>query len=297
MRCPLCGTGNRPSRPVLAQELDGGRLQSACVCAQCGLWYLDDCYADRSAVYAAGYAAWGNPGAASDLVAEAKLTAFRQQLKFLVRPAGDAPAKLLDVGTGAGYLLDAASELGWEVYGCDTSADAVRQAAVRHPGRIFHAPVASLPFAPGTFQAITLTDVLEHVSDPISLFRAIRRLLAPGGTLLVITPDVDAWSRRLLGRQWFQFKHEHVTYWNRKSLVRLAEATGFRVVQVRGNVKKFSFAYYRQYFRKYGFIWPIPQLFEAISCVMPSWFGRLSFANPVTGELIAVLEAAGESRR
>lgn len=292
MKCPLCGTENRPSRPVLTQELDGGRLQSACVCGQCGLWYLDDCYADRSAVYTAGYAAWGNPGDAADLVAEAKLTAFREQLKAIGRPSGVPTPRLLDVGTGAGYLLDAAKEAGWEVYGSDTSADAVRQTAARHPDRVFHAPIDQLPLGLGPFQAVTLTDVLEHVTDPRALFRSIRRLLGHDGVLLVITPDIDSWSRRLLGRRWFQFKHEHVTYWNRAALTRLAQETGFRVESVRGNSKKFSLAYYRQYFRKYGFIWPVPQLLEALFRVLPPSFGRVTFSNPVTGEMIAVLRAS-----
>ena len=56
---------------------------------------------------------------------------------------------------------------------------------------------APLPFAPASFDTIAMSGVIEHLIDPIRALVALKELLAPGGHLLVDTPNIAKWTRRV----------------------------------------------------------------------------------------------------
>jgi SAM-dependent methyltransferase len=76
---------------------------------------------------------------------------------------------------------------------------------------------------------VTLIDVIEHVTTPLDLLRAIRHVLAPGGVLAVVTPDVRSLVARLLGWRWWHFRVAHVGYFDRHTLELAARRSGFSV--------------------------------------------------------------------
>ena len=65
---------------------------------------------------------------------------------------------------------------------------------------------------------MTLVDVIEHVADPLALLRGARDYVAPGGLVLLVTPDVDSVAARLFGKRWWHLRLAHVGYFNRRSL-------------------------------------------------------------------------------
>ena len=72
-------------------------------------------------------------------------------------------------------------------------------------------------------------DVIEHLFDPRPCSTAIARALAPGGTLVISTPNFDSASRLALGADWAVLSPlEHVYYFTEDSLRRLLTTTGFR---------------------------------------------------------------------
>ena len=113
-------------------------------------------------------------------------------------------------------------------------------------------------------------------------------MLKPGGLLFIITPNAASLSRRLLGPDWMQYKHEHVIYWNPHSLRRALRLTGFEPVQTRHNWKTFSPAYYAAYFRKYTLLGGLGAALVKIHDRLPKPIQRLPFPNPVTGEMLVV---------
>jgi SAM-dependent methyltransferase len=165
-----------------------------------------------------------------------ELRIFRRGLADLAAlvPRG----RLLDVGSARGTFLALAQRAGWRAEGVELSHRHVMAARAR--GLTVHeGDVATAPLAPGSYSAITMWDVLEHVVDPRAALATARRLLAPGGVLLVFTIDStslfnlagDALFRLSGGRAVRQlellYDARHNWYFTPAALTRLLAGAGF----------------------------------------------------------------------
>lgn len=116
----------------------------------------------------------------------------RGSIPALLRAAGVGHGtRLLDVGTGPGFVASAAVELGAEVTAVDQSAAMVRIA--RSVGvRSLQATVESLPFPRGAFDAVVAGYLLNHLPRPEAALAGLARVLAAGGRLAMTVWDVPA---------------------------------------------------------------------------------------------------------
>jgi SAM-dependent methyltransferase len=136
--------------------------------------------------------------------------------------------RLLDVGAGSGILVEQALDLGFEAEGLEPSRWLQARAAERRlPVRLGTLPHPELR---GSYDVVTLVDVLEHVSHPVTLLREIRRVLRPNGVLALVTPDKGSLSARLMGRRWWHFRVAHIGYFDRATLRRALQRARFRPV-------------------------------------------------------------------
>lgn len=112
-----------------------------------------------------------------------------------------AGKSVLDVGCGAGLLAEPLARLGGEVTGVDAAPENV-QAAAAHAEqggldiRYMAAEIGELDL--GTFDLVTNLEVLEHVEDKPAFIAALASRLAPGGLMILSTPNRTAQSRLLL---------------------------------------------------------------------------------------------------
>ncbi len=136
--------------------------------------------------------------------------------------------RALDVGCGYGYLTRRLARH-FEVEGMDVSDAAVRHARELSPSISFtvHEIEQPFPMPDGSFDLVTLTDVLEHVVEPQRVLANVHRVLADDGLLYVTTPNLNRLRRWLYAEA--DRREHHVSLMARSELLRLLERSGFRV--------------------------------------------------------------------
>jgi len=130
----------------------------------------------------------------------------------LLRAHGVGSGRVLDIGSGFGFLLEALERAGYKPYGLELSPHAVATARQRTTAPItIGGAEDSFPFPDAHFAAITLLDVIEHLDRYPDTLASCRRTLAPGGKLVVITLNAGSLARFLLGRRWsFHLDPTHI---------------------------------------------------------------------------------------
>jgi ubiquinone/menaquinone biosynthesis C-methylase UbiE len=102
----------------------------------------------------------------------------------------------LDVGTGFGdFIRDLRDAHGWRVEGTEVSINALRRAREQHGLTVHHGQVEQLDLPEDHFDLITLWHVLEHLPYPGPTLDRLRRLLKPGGILVIAVPNDGLWPR------------------------------------------------------------------------------------------------------
>jgi 2-polyprenyl-3-methyl-5-hydroxy-6-metoxy-1,4-benzoquinol methylase len=154
----------------------------------------------------------------------------------------DQELSVLDFGCGPGYIWDHLQSLGarWKYTGIDFSADAVSQLerkAITSARFVGAHHITRLPtfLPPGSFDAILLFEVLEHLSDTYleETVEEVGRLLKDGGVLVVSTPNEERLSDAekycpecgAIFHEW-----QHVRSWSLSMLSKYIEEFGFRIV-------------------------------------------------------------------
>lgn len=153
-------------------------------------------------------------------------------LRSEVKP-GD---RALDLGCGTGEFSAGLALAGAHVIGAEITRAAVVRARARHPTLDLRlVPIAGpLPFADGAFELVWSSEVIEHVADTARWLSEVRRVLAPGGRLLVTTPSHGR-LRVLLGgiERFSEPLGDHLHLYSQRSLRVLLKEFGFESVQVR----------------------------------------------------------------
>ncbi|HSO98156.1 MAG TPA: class I SAM-dependent methyltransferase [Solirubrobacteraceae bacterium] len=144
---------------------------------------------------------------------------------------------VLDLGCGQGEFTAALAADGAQAIGAEVAPTAIERARRSHPELRFElVPIdGPLPFSDAAFEAVWAGEVIEHVADTARWLWEVRRVLAPGGRLLLSTPSHG--RLRLLAGGIEQFSEplgEHLHLYSARSLQGLLAEFGFLEVRVRG---------------------------------------------------------------
>lgn len=266
-RCPVCGSEGVRAFDGLVDRLFGAPGEwSMKRCRGCGSLWLDPAptpealsvayanYYTHRAVSEGAAPWWSRPSvrnlAAAHLGypdgrrgrwsrAAALIAPHRVELALFSRlylprvPGG----RLLDAGCGSGEQLAMMRSAGWRVQGLDIDPAAVRAARARG-FEVFEGDLRAAPFSDHAFDAITMVHVLEHLQRPQEHIAAARRLLAPGGRLVIVTPNAASLGARRFGRAWRGLEPpRHIQVFTLSGLRRLLEQSGFAVERLRTSAR------------------------------------------------------------
>ena len=224
-RCPVCASTPGPGLFVK----DGFRHVK---CPECGLIYVSLILReDVMEKYWREEMAWLgvlNSGPQMELdkakftygleVAESHLTA-------------DHGRRLLDIGTGSGLFVRLADEAGWQTTALEFNQESTKK--LRHEGfEVIVKPLEMADLPTDSFDLISLWEVLEHLPEPRLILKEIIRILAPGGVLIILVPNMESMVTRLLHEKSNTFGgHSHLNHFNLKSLLRLVESVGLEAAE------------------------------------------------------------------
>ena len=149
---------------------------------------------------------------------------------------------LLDVGSGEGFSLKYFDNIGWECTGLDFSSAGIRQNNPSQEGLLVQGDIfenlTQIMNGKKKFDLILLDNVLEHVIDPFELLKNLNSIISDNGVLIVEVPnDFSLFQQYLLDsnhidKEFWVSPPDHLSYFNKNGLIKLANAVGWRVNKV-----------------------------------------------------------------
>jgi SAM-dependent methyltransferase len=139
-------------------------------------------------------------------------------------------ARVLDIGCGRGVLLGALADRGFEVHGVEISLEAARGADPRAEIRIA-SKLADAGYEGSSFDEVIIWHVFEHMDDPRGTLEEVRRLLKPGGRVVIAVPNFGSAQARWTGAAWFHLDlPRHLYHFPLPALREMLRQTDFDVV-------------------------------------------------------------------
>jgi len=149
-----------------------------------------------------------------------------------VFPPWSGEGRLLDVGCGSGYFLAFMRRMGWKVQGVEIDPEAARVAREVHKIPVFTGDLDKADFPAGSFDAITISHVIEHAYNPPDLLKECYRILACGGCLRVATPNIQGLGHKIFKKDWLALDPpRHLYLWGPETLKEALKRAGFRLLR------------------------------------------------------------------
>lgn len=194
--------------------------------------------------------------------------------------------KILDVGCATGFFLEKAKSKGFDPYGLELSEFAFKQAHKTFGDHVFWGTIEDLFFENNFFDVITMFDLLEHVTNPVTTLRCCRRILKPKGIIAAVLPDTSSMSAKVMGKGWTHYKKEHLFYFSKQAIASLMEKESFEVIQIKPAAKIMNVEYLYHQFMQYPHHIATP-LVSMLYKLLPNYLSRVSFSITM-GEILVI---------
>jgi SAM-dependent methyltransferase len=152
--------------------------------------------------------------------------------------------KVFDVGAGGGIFLNLLKGLGINGVGLEPSTQLVRVGKERFGVNLIEGTLGQFQPKTSPFDLITFLEVIEHMQCPREEIELASRCLTQKGKVLLVTPNINSFSARCLGKRWWSFRQMHIQYFSARSLDSLMKSLGFRLIWSGCFFKSFPISYY-----------------------------------------------------
>jgi SAM-dependent methyltransferase len=235
--CPLCdGKHFEPLFSVRDRHYGIEGLYRIVRCANCSLLFLNPMYSDEelSTLYPDDYYAYQD-----NLRQKRWKEIARTILGFRIKtkdPKFAAPGRMLDLGCGTGWFLDQMRQQRWEVHGVEINSSAAELGRNGARLDIFAGTLKQAAYPSNYFDYIRANHSFEHISCPGETLDEIRRILRPGGTLLIGVPNVAGLNAKIFGQYWWYLGAPvHPFTYSVETLSQLLKKHGFEIARVAYN--------------------------------------------------------------
>ena len=225
--CPVCHSDS-------LYKLFSLREEQFVRCENCGLVHINPKPDSRviKSTYSNGYSNSYEKKADKKLKRACR---YVKRLRSKIKKEG----RWLDVGCSAGFVVKASQEEGFESYGIDIDPDGIGYAKNRlNLKNVKLTTIENCGFEAASFDVISAYDVIEHVENLHTFTAQLKRLLAPGGFIDLITPNLNHWTVPNDLKKWKEIKpSEHLYYFDKRNLQSLLKNHDLKVLQTRFTLK------------------------------------------------------------
>jgi 2-polyprenyl-3-methyl-5-hydroxy-6-metoxy-1,4-benzoquinol methylase len=167
------------------------------------------------------------------------------KIKYIEKYAGYSDKKvLLDIGSGHGFFLYAAKQMGYEAFGLDIDQEAVDFCKNNFNISVYETPIDSIDSVSKKIEIVTAWQVLEHLSHPGEITRKVSSKLEPGGIFSGSVPNIGGIYAKIRGRKWYMIiPPEHLNYFTQASLSNMLQNAGLEPLFV-GTIPLYASPYF-----------------------------------------------------
>ena len=150
----------------------------------------------------------------------------------------------MDIGCGFGESLGYHKARGCEVFGVEADEN-IRRVADKYGYKVHVGLFDPSIYPENYFDYVTMSQVIEHVTDPVQTLQGIARILKPGGLAILSTPNANGWGAKLFGKYWINWHAPyHLQFFTQKSMD-LATTQAGLVVDKKATITSSEWLYYQ----------------------------------------------------
>ena len=156
-----------------------------------------------------------------------------QDIKFLekISPRFASQKRFLDIGCATGLLLNYIKHYGWQIQGIEIDEFSTEYARKNFNLNIINKSLEHAKLREESFDVIHWSHVIEHLPSPTAGLEKIYKALKKNGYMLLTTPRVDSFQQRLFKHNWRSYHRDHLTIFSKKTLCRMVEKAGFKILK------------------------------------------------------------------
>jgi ubiquinone/menaquinone biosynthesis C-methylase UbiE len=241
--CAICGRMNDLAFLTVRDPIKQNQMPHTLVrCSECGLIYLNPRQGVEGGLESHPAEYWERknlfyqieePARTSTLKNALLRLFFAEEIRHIkknIPPNG----RILEVGFGNGDFLRLLKNIGYHSVGIEADPASFGVAKKKHPHlELYNTSIENTAFKTGTFDAVIMIHVLEHLRNPNEALGEIRRILSDNGSLFIWAPNIDCYQFRIFRERYFNLcAPQHMYQYTPETLRRLLEKNGFKKVRM-----------------------------------------------------------------